>query len=243
MPAGITRGCGKRQQAGAYLEVPTGPNGKPVEHFLCDPPYPIDKRETGISPIGVTLFPDKDKLVAPGVKLHHVLDWVGSDGYPNVADFVEEVRRFGVSRRIARTADFSGLGHGSKLYLAHSRAVIENYAEHYGKIIEPRSGICPKALPEHNGPDFPDECCAGLWWNDVEGGEWVVAEGRKMYRRFVGDTSYWGLPPAIPSYRLLGLFAIFPLAKIAVIRAKDRSHELTEHAASLGKLPVSLEDE
>jgi len=224
------------------MEVPTGPNGKPVEYFLVDPPQRIDRNALGLSPIGVTLFPDPQKVIetAGGIKqpLMHVVDWVGEQHYPNVADFVEEVRCLGVSRKIARTTDFAGLGPGSRLYLAHAKAYIENWPE-YDERIE--SLYCPKGLAEHRPRARPPDCCAGLWWHDVEGGEFHQDH---RYHRHIAEVEYLAEPPpkGVKAKWALAMFAIFPLVKVAVIRAADGSHEVTEHAARQGRLPVTVED-
>ena len=74
--------------------------------FLLD--FPEDgKTALGLSPIGVQLV-ERDGV-------WHILDWIGSEHYPNVADFLEEVRRFGLSRRLAKTVDFSKLTERSKI--------------------------------------------------------------------------------------------------------------------------------
>ncbi len=78
-----TRGCGKRKPGGCYAEVGMSPNGKPVEYFLCDPPVLLDGWK--VSSVGVQL------IEVNGV--HHILDVVGQQHYPGVADFVEEVSR------------------------------------------------------------------------------------------------------------------------------------------------------
>ncbi|GGR15842.1 hypothetical protein [Deinococcus ruber] len=56
----------------------------------------------------------------------HVLDWVGEGHYPEIADFIEEARLKGVSRKISHTAPISGLTKDSRLFLVHPRAAIRN---------------------------------------------------------------------------------------------------------------------
>jgi hypothetical protein len=43
--SGGRRGCGYRQPGAAYLAVPLGPGGRPVEEFLIDPPVVSDHEE------------------------------------------------------------------------------------------------------------------------------------------------------------------------------------------------------
>lgn len=46
-------------------------------HFLCDPPVLVD--DWHLSPVGVQLI-ERNGIT-------HIIDWVGSMYYPNVADF------------------------------------------------------------------------------------------------------------------------------------------------------------
>jgi hypothetical protein len=102
-----------------YFETMLAPAGEghPVECFIKDPPMLLDTQAIGLTPIGTKI------ISMNGV--NHVFDWVGTSHYPNVADFVEEVRRFGASRRAAQNIDFSLLSPDSMLVLVHSRTVID----------------------------------------------------------------------------------------------------------------------
>jgi hypothetical protein len=93
--SGARRGCGYRQPGGAYFAIPLGPGGHPVEEFLIDPPILIDAERLGAASVGVTLI-KRDGIT-------HVLDIVGREHYPTVAEFVDEARRMGVSRRAPRS--------------------------------------------------------------------------------------------------------------------------------------------
>ena len=123
---GIVRGCGTRQMGAAYLEVPSDEGGQPLEYFLVDPPHKLNdetRAAMGLTAIGTTMIERGGQT--------HALDWVGAEHYPNVADFCEETRRFGVSRRIGKAAEFSRLGPGARLILVHARAWIDNYPAYY----------------------------------------------------------------------------------------------------------------
>jgi len=79
----FVRGCGTRKKSGIYWEVKlgTGPRARPLEEFLLDPPQPVPPH-LRISPRGV------QPIEVGGVT--HVIDWIGSENYPNVCDFLEE---------------------------------------------------------------------------------------------------------------------------------------------------------
>src|SRR5579862_2920010 len=93
----VIRGCGQRVKGGLYIECGLSAGGQPLEYFLIDPPQLLDGRALGITPVGT-------KLIEFGGATH-VVDWVGSKSYKGVCDFVEEVRKFGLSRRIACNSD------------------------------------------------------------------------------------------------------------------------------------------
>lgn len=90
----LIRGCGRRKPGGIYLETELSPFGKPIEDFLVDPPIPVDGDGWEfLTPIGQHLVQKEN--------IWHIADWVGSEYYPNVLDFVLETEQFGLSRRIA----------------------------------------------------------------------------------------------------------------------------------------------
>lgn len=101
MPAG-GRGCGKRVSGGVYGCVSLDPDGVHLSHFLLDPPIPyLGTAFQGVheAPEYITAGWDTDTDLV-------LMDWVGESGYKAVPDFVEEVRRFGMSRRLPTTFPF-----------------------------------------------------------------------------------------------------------------------------------------
>lgn len=235
------RGCGERLAGGIYLEVGFGPHGQPPEAFLIDPPMAVDPDALGLSPVGVTLVRD------PGTGVTHVFDWVGSEHYPNVADFCEEFYRFGVSRRAARTIDFSALTTASRLVLLHSRAIIVNRQEYYASRT-PTMWTCPKKITSHYSDHSQHfrEMCIRLWWEDVEGG--LSSDDpdnpRRVIRRQPSFSYLAHRRPAgaTPLYHL-GIFANLPIHQIAVIRDPlEETHEAAATSARRSKIQVNLED-
>lgn len=149
--SGGKRGCGVREPGAAYLAVPMGPWGAPVEAFLIDPPTVVDAASLGLSATGIKLI-DRDGIT-------HVYDIVGWEHYPTVAGFVDEVRAMGVSRRIASNTDFARLTSDSRLYLLHEHADIANACEF------PTQRRCPCLVEEHLEARYSD-MCARLWWDE-----------------------------------------------------------------------------
>ena len=242
------RACGARVRGGVYAETHLSREGLPVYEFLIDPPLGINPTAMGLSPIGV-------RLIEKG-GITHVLDWVGSEYYPNVADMVEEIRRMGISRRLPSTLDFGKLTPGSMIFLAHARAIIENAGEyfaerggfikegpHWFETDEDTSGWwCPQGHPSHLNPVDPPPMCASLWWENLSGGE--DSEGDRGVKRTMPAFSYRGLrsPDGVKPRYAIGLFAGFPINNIAVINDPDGdSHEKALKRVVRTSLPVSLE--
>lgn len=247
----ITRGCGKRVKGGIYLEVATSPNGMPLEFFLCDPVLPVDPTSWGISPTGVHLI-ERDGVT-------HVVDWIGAEHYPNVADFLEEGRRFGFSRRIQRGADFAAIGPGSGIMFVHARAFIENAGDYYFPYpIGETPWPCPQPErnPNHRALHYDalnEPCCAGIWWQDVYDGidapSYVLTSDaqrdRQCSRPMPSFTYHAHRRPdgVTPRYRP-GLFCVLPLSGIAVVNDPEAgTHESALEAASKSGFSVTLEDE
>lgn len=234
----VERGCGSRKRGGLYAECGLSPWGSPLEDFLMDPPVPVDAAALGLRPIGVQLTDD------PATGATHILDWVGEEHYPNVADLLEEVRRFGLSRRLARTLDLGRLDRRSRVLLVHRRAIVEDpapYAEDWRR-------PCPKDLPEHRDPPRLAPPCAGIWWEDVAGGEPPVQpdpEDRRGVRRRMPSFAYAArrAPAGVrPGYRP-GIFASFPISRLVVIADPEGgAHEETLERARSARLPLELED-
>jgi hypothetical protein len=176
--------------------VALGPGGRPVEEFLIDPPQPAEREALGLGSVGVSLI-DVDGVT-------HVFDIVGREHYPTVAGFVDEARRLGVSRRVARTIDFSRLTGDSRLVLLHEHAQIANALEF------PSDARCPCEVDEHLEESFRG-MCARLWWQEP-------------------------LPAA--AHRL-GIFAVFPIPQIEVVRdPAGGTHVETIDRASNASMPV-----
>lgn len=232
----VERGCGSRKQGGIYAEFGCGPGGSPIEDFLIDPPVIFDPKELGITPIGVRL------VEREGV--WHIIDWVGSEHYPNVADYVEETRRAGLSRRLAKTLDFSKLTEQSRILLVHARAhtdVFHLYADRWTGL---RYNRCPKNIEDHNLPDYPD-ICAGVWWEDVKGGFLRLSSGDHPRLVIRGMPSFSYVAAAQPDdlkpvYRP-AIFASFPIHRLVVIKGMHGEHKPGVLAAGQSSLPVQLE--
>lgn len=240
------RGCGVRQAGGIYVETKLSEHGRPLEEFLIDYPHVLDTLAMGISAQGVHI------REVNGV--FHVFDVVGAEHYPNVADFLEETRRMGLSRRVQRNADFDKLTPNSRIFLAHRRAWIDNAMEY---VEHAHDYTCPKRLDTHAPLPLmraasPARMCLGLTYHDLDTYGTAPTSLTEspccvgLVERDMPAFSYQAhLRPenVEPRYRT-ALFLGLPISNIAVIRdPSDRSNEARSLAAAKrARLAITLED-
>lgn len=227
------RGCGTRKQGGVYLCCGTSKWGKPVEHFLKDYPQPLPPA-LRLSPLGVRLI-ERDGIT-------HVLDWVGESHYPNVWDYIEEVRRFGSSRHVARTLDFSKLTLNSKHLLVHPRAIVTNWHEFF-RHAEPfdkdiwKKEHCPKHI--HEEADGP---CLGICKNATDPFNSKVGMGRLVTRLMpsFGYTARHAPEGFTPKYQA-GIFMALPIQTIEVVMGGNHQDAVSRTRQS--EIPTQLMEE
>ncbi len=229
------RACGSRAAGGVYAETRLSDGGQPIEYFLVDPPKPV-LDELGLTAVGVKL------INVDGV--WHIFDVVGAEYYPYPADYVEETRRKGASRRLPRNLEFDLISAESRLVLVHSKAVIQNFSEYP----QPPEVECPKAIVSHQCAPLP-EMCAGLWWHDLPLSELEPGADGRFIRKIQGGTTYHARPrPAgiAPQYQH-AIFMMLPITNLAIIQGRNAqenaSAEQAFQAASQSGLPVYLEEE
>ena len=226
---GVPRGCGKaRVDGGVYVAVPLGNSGRPLADFLMDPPkpFPADVRDAlGIRPVGISTITGADGVT-------HLVDWVGSQHYPNVADIIEEVRRHGLSRRISTAFDFSLITEQSRIILLHARGYIHNhaqFAEQVGLRDHGRDVECPQGKPAHDQRQPPvTEMCAGLWWHDVDPATTFgpTETGGQCHREMPWGGYNASVRPAVaPQYEVAAI-AVFPVNRLEVVNAPGNPKSL-----------------
>jgi hypothetical protein len=126
--AAVLRGCGERTPGGIYIECGLSPVGRRFEDFLVDPPLTLPP---GLGSESLANKPQFWTDSATGTV--HLVIWVGAEHYPYVADFVEEARRFGISRKLSpqllERPEFGRLTMNSRMILAHPRALNTSWAK------------------------------------------------------------------------------------------------------------------
>ncbi len=199
----VPRCCGERKEGGIYAECGLDGNaGKPIEHFLMDPPILL--HEMTLSSLGVLL------IERHGVT--HILDWIGEKHYPNVQDFIEETAQFGMSRRLSSALDFSRLTHDSRVLVVHRKAFIRNTE------LFPR-WECPNGYGHHEpsriGQEAKDKrMCVGLYREDLVQGR---PNGDRVTRELPSLTYEGNASPEGVKYGP-AIFASFPISRFAVVR-------------------------
>ncbi|MBZ9715606.1 hypothetical protein [Deinococcus multiflagellatus] len=218
---GGARECGPGRTAGSiYAECGLSLTGMPLEQFLHDPPVPVDPAQLGLSAQGVSTIVDER-----GIK--HLIDLVGAAHYPYPADFIEEARVMGVSRKVPRTVDLTGLTGASLLILVHAKGSVVN-----AQAVSADSGLlCPNA--RHR----PGDDCAGLHWVVPEPSGGLTHRSLKSgpYELTPRRT---GLPTPMFQH---ALFMAVPITAMTVIANHDGSVDEAAHkAVSRAGVPVSV---
>jgi hypothetical protein len=242
----VERGCGEREPGGVYAEAGLSPHGRPLEDFLIDPPLPI--------PDGLDL-PNKPQLwqrMMPsgqsvrdeqGQPVYDVLIWVGEEFYPYCPDFLEEVRRYGASRRLNPNLDLELLSRNSHMLLAHPRVINTLWQAQRSPV------ACAKNVPGHAAPESEAEedewakdtqqvqtassmlhsgpCLFKVWeLLPIEAAQSVIEVSGEspLCLRCIGSTTYSYRPTGESEDGLApGLFATLPITGFALIQFDDGS--------------------
>ncbi len=206
------RRCGNaRTQDSIYLEVGMGAGGIPIENYFVDLPVEIDPSSINLTPVGVQLIQSQTSGV------WHVFDWIGEKHYPSPADFLEEARVMGISRKISPALDFSKLSADSRLICIHPHAVIQN----------------PEELMLSS--DYTWECPTGKQHTETQGCiGWHWCESLTPADATDGLGLLWRDQPS-GSYQIkrsggvavtgVGIFANFPIHGLAVTAREDLTHD------------------
>jgi len=148
-----------------------------LEDFLVDPPLPLPegkgKEELANKPqLWVrTARTDPDdpateyEVLNPGADqpIVDLLLWIGAEHYPYVSDYLEEVRRFGASRKLNPNLDLSQLTRWSRMLLIHPFALNTLWEQ------QAPPGRCARTIVGHAPEEQADS--EAEEWEDEEGGE------------------------------------------------------------------------
>ncbi len=190
----MTRGCGKRKPGGVYICTKLSPHGVPLEEFIIDPPEAYEGEKFRVP------------IIFERSGINHLLFWVGKEFYPFPSDFIEEVRRFGASKRVPVGFPIQKLSAGSLMFFVHPLAIIKNHD------VLPPPPLCPKRLKSHlNNGTY----CLGH--------SYQVAPANYEGRRKIGDTVYDVKPVSsdAPLEFAPGMFLRLPITDIDHVVYKD----------------------
>jgi hypothetical protein len=142
----VERGCGERVPGGLYAEcgLGSGPNSRPLEYFLVDPPVAV--------PPGLDIINKAQVWEHAASGVSHLVIWVGESHYPFVSDYMEEVRMYGASRRIGGDVPIDRLTPGlSRMILVHPKCRLTTW-EQLRKPLQ-----CDKHLAGHDCRQLEEE--------------------------------------------------------------------------------------
>lgn len=263
----VRRACGYRKPGKTYVTFKQGriPKNMTWINFVVDPVMPFEKEL--LSAQGVNVLPRivgydlSGNLVQAvgkdGEPIFDFYDWVSSGDYPDVAAFIEEVFRYGVSRLNPRTTQFEKMGKYSQYCLVHPNAFIDEPQAHWrqragiiAKRLKDGKKFCIKSLPEHDDPnvdrmEYDPIMCASLWWEDITVPTESVASSRECKVQLAAGDWFTAYTPPAGSNKLVrkpAVFMHFPIAAMAdfevVIDAEENSH--MDSLAALKNLKDSL---
>ena len=179
---------------------------------------------------------------AEGQPIYDLLIHIGAEHYPYVPDYLEETRRYGVSRRVNPNLNLSLLTMQSRMLLAHPKAIPLNWRE----LRVPRE--CRKNLPRHDqrsyalrGPDQaqdtdrpgPSDLCLFKLWEllprELALAEIDLEEEPPLCVRELGSTCYEYCPTGEQVEGWLCAFVLsVPITGFALIQ--DTEGQVNERA-------------
>jgi hypothetical protein len=237
----IVRGCGTRKAGGVYAECRLNDNGLPVEYFVLCPTKPINPLDFGLTAI--------NQVVIDTNRASHILDWIGAE-YEYPVDWIEEVRRFGMSQRCELSPNqYSRITDKSYLITVHARAYIPS--EYWWKLIADAKDF--NMPPAYKWRDCPREnfgiephridnqrFCAGHLWRTVGAGKrfdsdyhWTTRSMPSFEYEAIYTTEKYLFKPAI--------FANLPIHRFVVIEDKlDGAHERKLAKLAGAQIPVDV---
>jgi hypothetical protein len=188
----VPRGCGDREPGGVYAESGLSPWGRPLEEFLFDPPLPLPEGLDLVNKTQVwprTLATGEQARDGDELPIYDLLIWVGAEHYPHLPDYIEELRRYGASRRLNANLDLSLLSCSSRMILAHPYTLNTAWQTQ----LVPQ--VCKKAVPGHD-TTFEHNEEEDVVSRDTE--EEAMNRVLMQYTNTDNEPLHAGLPPKTP---------------------------------------------
>ena len=222
--SGGERLCGEGRTIGSiYVECGSIWGRIPLENFLVDPVIPIDPIQFTFSNLGVTPWIDDQGVT-------HLIDIVGESHYPSIADFIEEGKKMGFSRKVQKNLPWSSLTPQSQIIFLHKKAHIINHTDYTAIPLN-----CPKNI--HQAGDD----CIGYHWNSH------FTPAPNLLRSLGVNGEYRVTPSPVnqPTPKLqMGMFLKLPITNLTVINTPD-SNEATDTLQTIrnSSIPSSISDD
>lgn len=243
------RGCGGAPSAGGiYLAVKSGFHGIPIWNFLIDNTFVLPDK-FGLSNIGMELRLRTDEYGKPvigrsGKPVYDLWDHIGSDGYPNVADWIMEVGILGFHQKISPNLQFEKLTEESEYIAVHDRAHIIQMLDYYetrqpviGVLGIDATPLCPYNIDAHCDGTLVMGTCPGLFWEDLRGGEHVDDKhSTRRVKRTMPSFEYEGYSPPVSGVEYCpAAFFKLPIGYMADILVYEDEHS-DAHDVALKRL-------
>lgn len=242
----MKRGCGNLVPGGAYASVPKAEGGLPIEHYLADEMIGINPYDVGLSAMGMTPF-ESDGVT-------HLFDWVGSKYYHFPADFIEEARLLGISRRMSKNLPWDKFTEESRLLLVHQRggiANVEEIRESELSNLTVHGGRCPKykcscaadtkIMGEHEVSGY-NGSCAALHWH-MPDGSYFFKDAQSYRDQPETSIRYKVAPQIIPFVYSPAIFMISQFNIFVYRDEVDNTHEgMLTRVRSAKNIDIQLKD-
>lgn len=230
------RGCGLPVKGGTYIYVdPSAFNESPVFEMVLDQTVQVhDLTSWGISKVGMSLIPRPGKP-----HIMDLYDWIGEESYPNVLDWIFEVKELGFHQKVHPTL-LQHLCEDSMYFAVHPKASYKEPANAwYERLVHEDHPTCFNGHEEHFQPPNNEDklndlgTCPGLWVSDIHYGTDTQPDRsttRVMpsfeYKGFVSETTHEYVP---------AIFFRVPIGKMAEFLVYE-DNETNAHEDALKEL-------
>lgn len=221
------RGCGSMAYGAVYAELSTSPFGIHISNFVICPVWDLSGLK--LSAQGMNIIPrivdGKQDETPDGKPIFDVFDIVGKNHYPYKADFYEEARLFGISRRWPKNTPINQLIPGvSRHYLCSMNGVLEEI-DHAASAVNaqfsnPKQPQCLTGAHTRQSWDYGfGATCSAFWWSEMTAND-CFKQGDAWYRNRP-SLQYQCFPSDEQNKFHIGAFMWMPVNRFVVTKNQD----------------------